>query len=225
MPMSYKCIHMYWYHQFSDRILQNTPELTWYLKKYKATVCTVPGWRLHSCSIFPCCLGPEFRSCHSVHGSKQTYLPPQCPSEQNRDRDISLSVRSYLQTWFPCHPAISAWEVDEAAGALGCSGGLMAWEWAEGSEEHSETTVASPHCRACPLAWQYGLAPFAVTLCVCSCLVVIRSSHRTTAPSHLQGGSAGHTAPFSASVTLVLASHRRGENWNSLCLLMLNLNS
>lgn len=50
--------------------------------------------------------------------------------------------------------------------------------------------------------------PFAVALCVCSCLVVIRSSHCTTAPSHLQGGSAGHTAPFSASATLVPASRR-----------------
>lgn len=67
--------------------------------------------------------------------------------------------------------------------------------------------------------------PFAVALCVCSCLVVIRSSHCTTAPSHLQGGSAGHTAPFSASATLVLASHREGESWNSLCLLTLNINS
>lgn len=108
---------------------------------------------------FTSCLGPEFSSCHGVPGSKQTYLPPQCPSQLNRDHDISLSVQLYLQTWFPCHPAISAREVDEAAGALGCSGGLMAWEWTEGSVEHSRTAVASPHCWACPLAWQYGWAP------------------------------------------------------------------
>lgn len=87
------------------------------------------------------------------------------------------------------------------------------WRGSEprGSEEHSGPPVASPHCRACPLAWQYGRGPFAVALCVCSCLVVIRSSHGTTAPSHLQGGSAGHTAPFSASAALVPASRREGE--------------
>lgn len=64
--------------------------------------------------------------------------------------------------------------------------------------------------------WPGSMAePLAVALCVCSCLVVIMSSHCTAAPSHLQGGSAGHTAPFSASATLVLVSHRDGASWNS----------
>lgn len=45
-------------------------------------------------------------------------------------------------------------------------------------------------------------APFAVALCACSCLVVIRSSQCTAAPSHLLGGSAGHTASFSAAAAL-----------------------
>lgn len=84
--------------------------------------------------------------------------------------------------------------------------------------------VASPHCRACPLARQHGWVPSLEPLCVCSCLVVIRSSQCTTAPSHLKGGSAGHTAPFSASAALVPVSHRDGESWNSRCLLVLNLN-
>lgn len=125
------------------------------------------------------------------------------PARRNGDRDISLSVRSYLQTRFPRHPAISAREVDEAAGALGCGGCLLAWEQAEGSEEHCGPPVASPYCWACPLAWPPGWAPFAVAPCVCSCLVVIRSSHRTAAPSHLQGGSAAHIMSFSASATPV----------------------
>lgn len=45
-------------------------------------------------------------------------------------------------------------------------------------------------------------APFAVAPCVCSCLVVIRSSQCTAAPSHLLGESAGHTASLSAAATL-----------------------
>lgn len=73
-----------------------------------------------------------------------------------------------------------------------------------------------------PTAW---LVPSLEPLCVCSCLVVIRSSQRTTAPSHLQGGPAGHTAPFSAPAALAPVSRRDGESWNSLCLLVLNLNS
>ena len=64
---------------------------------------------------------------------------------------------------------------------------------------------------------------FALALCVCSCLVVIRSSHCTTAPSHLLGGSEGHAAPFFTLAALVLASHKEAESWNSLRLLMINI--
>lgn len=58
----------------------------------------------------------------------------------------------------------------------------------------TEGLVPWPGCTAQPLCCS--------SMC-CSCSVVIRSSHCTTTPSHLQGGSAGHTAPFPASAMLV----------------------
>lgn len=100
------------------------------------------------------------------------------------------------------------------------------WRGSELRLERSKAGRLWPLHTAGLVPWPGSMAgPLAVTLCVCNCLVVIRSSHCTTAPSHLQGGSAGHTAPFSASASLALASHKEGEGWNSLCLLLLNINS
>lgn len=162
-------------------------------------------------------LASDQQPCVCVHGSKRTYLPSSKsrPSEQGPTEPFICQCshicrhdsRATLQ--FQREKLMRQQEYWAAVGA--------SWR----GSEHSRLPVAFPHCRVCPLARPYGWAP-SLQPRVCSSSAVITSSHCTTAPSHLQGGSAGHTASFSAVAMLVLSSHREGESWNSLCLLLLN---
>lgn len=69
------------------------------------------------------------------------------------------------------------------------------------SRRRPRPNLAAPLARSPGLVGPAG-APRPWPLRVCSCLVVISGSQWSAAPSHLLGGSAGHTAALSAAAAL-----------------------
>lgn len=165
------------------------------------TVHPPPVWRLQSSFRPTPALHLALESSAAVTmcmGSEQTYLPDgtgtvtflcQCGRIYRHDSPATLQFRpeKLMRQQERWAAAVASWRGSEPRGARSTAGCL--WP------PHTVGLVPWPGRPAGPLSlWPP---------CVCSCLVVIRSSHRTAAPSHLLGGSAAHIAPFSALATPV----------------------